>query len=270
MLAAKNNVSPIRAEIIKRVAKSYIENDFADINQVWEELSGTQTSRRNPEAEKAAVKGHILAAMGFLCQEVDGNRDLRDFAAEALSRNQAPRAGLSVIKGACNACRAKMFEVTPMCQACVARPCEANCAKKAISVAEKAVIDQDKCIKCGLCAGYCPYGAIHKSIVPCEDICPVNAIVKDAEGREEIDIEKCISCGKCMMSCPFGAIVYNSQMIDVLHAIKNPAQKVVAMVAPAILGQFGNDLGKVIAAYKALGFDDVIEVAYGDEYTSKN
>lgn len=270
MLAAKNNVSPIRAEIIKRVAKSYIENKLADVNQIWEELSAGFNSRRNQEAEKATVRGHILAAMGFLSQEVDANRDLQDCVVEALARSKAPRAGLSVIKGACNACRAKMFEVTPMCQACVARPCEANCAKKAISVTEKAVIDQDKCIKCGLCAGFCPYGAIHKSVVPCEDICPVNAITKDADGREEIDIEKCISCGKCMMSCPFGAIVYNSQMIDVLNAISNPAQKVVAMVAPAILGQFGNDLGKVIAAYKALGFDDVIEVAYGAEYTSKN
>ena len=53
---------------------------------------------------------------------------------------------------------------------------------------------------------------------------------------EEIDIEKCISCGKCLQSCPFGAIVYNSQMIDVIKHLKNPKQKVVAMVAPSILG----------------------------------
>lgn len=269
MLPAKNYVSPVRAEIMKRVAKSFMENGFSDINAVAEELAAAQTTRRHPEAEIAAVKGQILAAMGFLAQEVDANRSLEEMAAEALARTQAPRAGLSVIKGACNACRAKMFEVTPMCQACVARPCEANCAKKAITVTDKAFIEQDKCIKCGLCATNCPYGAIHKSVVPCEEACPVNAITKDAEGKEQIDIEKCISCGKCLQSCPFGAIVYNSQMVDVLNAIKNPAKKVVAMVAPAILGQFGNDLGKVIAAYKALGFDDVIEVAYGAEYTSK-
>ena len=91
----------------------------------------------------------------------------------------------------------------------MARPCETNCAKKAITVTDKAFIEQDKCIKCGLCATYCPYGAIHKSVVPCEEPCPVNAIKKDADGREEIDIEKCISCGKCLQSCPFGAIVYN-------------------------------------------------------------
>lgn len=269
MLTAKNNVAYIRADVMQQVAKSFIEKDLADIEEVLESLANTHHLRKNTEAEKAALKGQILAALGFLAQEVDTNRSLKEFATEALARLKAERAGLSVIKEACNACRKTMYEVTPMCQACVARPCEANCAKKAISVTDKAFIDQEKCIKCGLCASYCPYGAIHKSVVPCEEPCPVNAISKDADGREQIDIEKCVSCGKCLQSCPFGAIVYNSQMIDVLKAIKNPAQKVVAMVAPAILGQFGNDLGKVIAAYKALGFDDVIEVAYGAEYTSK-
>lgn len=269
MLTAKNNVAPIRAEIMMRVAKSFIETGFADINDVYAELTAANPAYHNNQAQQAAVKGQMLAAMGFLAQEVDANRDLKDFAMEALDRSVAPRAGLSVVKGACNACLSKRYEVTPMCQACVARPCEVNCPKKAIAVTNKAFIDQEKCIKCGLCASYCPYGAIHEYVVPCENACPVNAITKDADGKEQIDIEKCISCGKCLHSCPFGAIVYNSQMTDVLNMIKNPAKKVVAMVAPALLGQFGNDLGKVVAAFKALGFDDVVEVAYGAEYTSK-
>lgn len=268
MLAQKNNLTPIRLEIMERVAKSFVENQFSDIDAVYEELLSKYAD--NKEALKASIKGQILACMGFLAQEVNMNRNLEDFAKEALARTSSPRAGISVIKGACNACRSKTFEVTPMCQGCVARPCEANCAKKAITVTDKAYINQEACIKCGLCATYCPYGAIHKYVVPCEEACPVNAITKDAEGREEIDLDKCISCGKCLQSCPFGAIVYNSQMIDVLNLIKNPDKKVVAMVAPAVLGQFGNDLGKVIAAYKALGFDDIIEVAYGAEFTSRD
>ncbi len=270
MLAAKNYLTPIRQEIMEKVAKSFFFNDLSDVESVYEGLCDKHNTRTNKEAGNAAIKGQIWACLGFLAQEVDANRSFDDLVKEALAREVAPKAGLSVMKNSCNACRAKTFEVTPMCQGCTARPCEANCAKKAISVTDKAVIDQDACIKCGLCATNCPYGAIHKSVVPCEDICPVNAIKKDENGFEEIDVEKCISCGKCLQSCPFGAITYNSQMVDVIKHIKNPNQKVIAMVAPAILGQFGNDLGKAIAALKAVGFDDVVDVAYGAEYTSRD
>lgn len=270
MLAAKNYLTPIRQEIMEKVAKSFFFNDLSDVESVYEELCNKHNTRANKEAGNAAIKGQIWACLGFLAQEVDANRSFDDLVKEALGREVAPKAGLSVMKNSCNACRAKTFEVTPMCQGCTARPCEANCAKKAISVTDKAVIDQNACIKCGLCATNCPYGAIHKSVVPCEDICPVNAIKKDENGFEEIDVEKCISCGKCLQSCPFGAITYNSQMVDVIKHIKNPNQKVIAMVAPAILGQFGNDLGKAIAALKAVGFDDVVDVAYGAEYTSRD
>ncbi|MBR5598537.1 MAG: monomeric [Alphaproteobacteria bacterium] len=270
MLAAKNFLSPMLYDIKESVAKSFINNDLSDIEEVYKALCEKYKNRASQEAMQASIKGQILATLGFLAQEVDANRNLSDLVKVACDRVSAPRAGLSVIKSACNACRAKTFEVTSMCQGCVARPCEANCPKKAISVEEKAFINQDLCIKCGICASNCPYGAIHQSRVPCEDICPVNAIKKDEMGREEIDVEKCISCGKCLQSCPFGAISYNSQMLDVLKHIKNGNQKVIALVAPAILGQFGNDLGKAIAGFKALGFDDVIDVAYGAEYTSRD
>ena len=51
------------------------------------------------------------------------------------------------------------------------------------------VIDPEKCIACGTCAGECPVGAI-----------------AEGDGKYEIDASACISCGTCAGACPVGAI----------------------------------------------------------------
>ena len=53
------------------------------------------------------------------------------------------------------------------------------------------VIDSEKCIGCGACAG----------------ACPVNAITTTDEGKVVINKETCISCGTCAAVCPVGAPV---------------------------------------------------------------
>ena len=53
------------------------------------------------------------------------------------------------------------------------------------------------------------------------------------------------------------------------RAIKSE-KKVIAMVAPSVLAQFKQPIEKVFGALKAIGFDDVIEVAYGAEETIRN
>mgnify|MGYP004714767189 CR=1 FL=1 len=65
MLTAKNNVAYIRAEVMQRVAKSFVENGLSDIDEVLEELAGSKNFRRNPEAEKAALKGQIWLRWAF-------------------------------------------------------------------------------------------------------------------------------------------------------------------------------------------------------------
>lgn len=40
----------------------------------------------------------------------------------------------------------------------------------------------------------------------CQNICPVKAISKDANGTTIIDYEKCIGCKMCVSACPFGNI----------------------------------------------------------------
>ena len=98
--------------------------------------------------------------------------------------------------------------------------------------------------------------------MPCEEACPVKAISKDEYGIEHIDESKCIFCGKCLNACPFGAIFEISQAFDVLKAIRNN-EKVVAIVAPAVLSQFDATKEQVYGAFLQIGFNDVIEVAQG-------
>lgn len=272
MLTSKNNVAIMRLNVLTKVAHSFLQNNFADIDNLPAELApeGGKVVRGSLENDRQVLKEQVMAALGFTPAEEDVSKSLQSFVDEALKREAAAKATVSVLPSACAACMQTRFTVTEMCRGCVARPCEVNCPKKTISVDEKAYIHQENCIKCGMCANVCPYGAINKAPVPCEDACPVNALSKDENGFEHIDYNKCISCGKCLLSCPFGAIAHNSQMVDVLNAVKNSGKPVIAMLAPAVIGQFGNDIGKVITALKQIGFADVVEVAVGADVTTLN
>jgi [FeFe] hydrogenase (group B1/B3) len=92
----------------------------------------------------------------------------------------------------------------------------------------------------------------------------MDAIASDEHGRAVINQDKCVACGQCLVSCPFGAIVDKGQIFQVIQSILKGDQ-VIAIVAPAFIGQFGKHStpGKFITAMKLLGFDRVVEVAVG-------
>ena len=101
--------------------------------------------------------------------------------------------------------------------------------------------------------------------------CPAidGAIKKDETGFASIDYEKCINCGKCTAACPFGAVHERSQIVDILKAMKSD-KKVVALVAPSIVGQFPGTIYQLKTAIIKAGFDDVFEVAQGADVTATN
>jgi [FeFe] hydrogenase (group B1/B3) len=92
----------------------------------------------------------------------------------------------------------------------------------------------------------------------------MDAIVSDEHGRAVINQDKCVACGQCLVSCPFGAIVDKGQIFQIIQSILK-GDKVIAIVAPAFIGQFGKHStpGKFIAAMKKLGFERIVEVAVG-------
>ena len=97
----------------------------------------------------------------------------------------------------------------------------------------------------------------------------MDAIGKDDHGRAQINSDKCVNCGMCLVNCPFGAIVDKGQLFQLIHAIRG-GDKVIAIIAPAFVGQFGDKVTpeQVVEGLLQLGFDDVREVAYGADITA--
>ena len=172
---------------------------------------------------------------------------------------------VNIIPYACHACPENQYKVTVGCQNCLAASCQQVCPKGAISfVNGRSHIDTSKCIKCGKCANACPYHAIIHLERPCQASCGMDAIGCDEHGKAVINQDKCVACGQCLVSCPFGAIVDKGQIFQVIQSILK-GDKVIAIVAPAFIGQFSGMVspGKLVTAMKMLGFDSVVEVAIG-------
>lgn len=263
-----------KKEILVRLIKAFFSDDFEENARLIPydmRPKGMEVPYRCcVYKERAILKDRTIAGLGFQIEEDDETVSLAKYAKRALEREELDGKNLTVLQAACKGCATNRIYVTDLCQGCIARSCLVSCRFGAINVINgKSIIDDSKCKKCQMCVKACPYSAIVKISVPCEDACPVDAIKKDETGFASIDYEKCINCGKCISACPFGAVHEKSQIIDILKAIKSE-KKVVALVAPSIVGQFPGDIYKLKTAIKKLGFYDVFEVAQGADVTTKN
>lgn len=270
-----NGAERLRRELMIRMVREFKADTLADeIDRIPVAIRPRHSaySRCCIYHDRAVLKYRVMALLGFDCrkEEEDETRTLRSYLDEALHEPVRPDRPITVCAAGCDGCPESKINITTNCRGCFARPCVFSCPKNAITVEDQhARVDYSKCIKCGKCLQVCPFNAIIKTKVPCEDACPVGAIRKNEFGVADIDFDKCISCGKCFDKCPFGAIMERSELIRVLQSLKD-GRKLVALVAPSAQFQFPGGIEKLFSAIAAAGFADVIEVALGAEMTTTN
>jgi len=269
-----NQTTHLKREILVRIIKAYLKDNFEEnVRQIPYDMrpKGCEVPFRCcVYKERAIIKDRTIAGLGISIEDDDEKTLLSTYAQKALERTEPDKNALTVLEAACKGCVPSRVFVTNLCQGCVARPCLNSCNFGAVSIVDgKSIIDGAKCKGCMKCVKVCPYSAIVKIKVPCEDSCPVGAIAKDENGYAKIDFDECINCGKCVSACPFGAVHEKSQIIDVLKEIKS-GKKVIAMMAPAIMGQLPCTAEQLHTAIKKTGFSEVYEVAQGADLTTKN
>jgi two-component system, NtrC family, sensor kinase len=109
----------------------------------------------------------------------------------------------------------------------------------------------DKCKRCYSCIRECPAQAI-----------------KVINGQAAVISDRCIVCGHCVKVCSQHAKRISSNSDFVFNDLI-PNYPVAAVLAPSFAASFPQDSGKIPAALKKIGFNYVIETAFGADLVSE-
>lgn len=268
------NLINIRRQVFEKIARmAYTGLDLKELEKAsYDILPGeVATYRESIFRERAILEERLRLTMGLDARKPTEFHRVTDGIAEMdVDKTRFIEPLVNVITHACEACPTKTFWVTDNCRKCLAHPCTNVCPTNAVSIGKNAaIIDQDKCIKCGRCKETCPYNAIVLYERPCAAACGVDAIDSDYLGRAEINRDRCVSCGRCIIQCPFGAIADKSQIYQLIKSLKSN-EHMYAIIAPSFLGQFGPLASplQIAEGIKKLGFKDVVEVSLGADITT--
>ena len=133
--------------------------------------------------------------------------------------------------------------------------------------------DPSKCILCGDC------------VRVCHEVQNVGAIdfafrgskmsISTAFGKPLAE-SPCVGCGQCVAICPTGALVVKNHIAPVWKAVDNPEIKTTVQIAPAVRVAVGRELGvregenvmgKIVAALRLMGFDEVYDTSLSADLT---
>ncbi|HOQ50264.1 NADH-dependent [FeFe] hydrogenase, group A6 [Candidatus Sordicultor fermentans] len=133
--------------------------------------------------------------------------------------------------------------------------------------------DANRCILCGRC------------IRACQEIQAVFAIDFANRGFDSLVSPSlglplgesvCVNCGQCILACPTGALSEVSHVEMVWEALEDPEKFVILQTAPAIRVSIGEPFGlppgtvttgKMVAAFRRLGFDRVFDTNFAADLT---
>jgi hydrogenase, Fe-only len=133
--------------------------------------------------------------------------------------------------------------------------------------------DKHKCILCGDCVRMCQevqnVGAIDFAHRGSKMTISTSFDVPIAESN-------CVGCGQCAVVCPTGAIVVKNDTRSLWNALADKNTKVIAQIAPAVRVATGkalglpveeNVMGKIVAALRRMGFDEVFDTSFAADLT---
>ena len=138
---------------------------------------------------------------------------------------------------------------------------------------ECVIRDPNKCILCGDC------------VRTCDEIQGLGILDFAFRGskmqvtpafNKDLTQTDCVGCGQCRAVCPTGAISIKQNVEPVWAALADKNIRVVAQIAPAVRvavgDKFGikkgeNTLGRLVAALRRIGFDEVYDTNFGADLT---
>ncbi len=123
----------------------------------------------------------------------------------------------------------------------------------ALAMVPVIAVDKDKCVNCHMCIA----------------VCPVKYCIDGSGEKVSINADLCIGCGSCVKACTQKARYILDDAELFFQAIGH-GEKIVAIVAPAVVSSFPGQYRRFLGWLRNLGVAASFDVSFGAELTVKS